>query len=189
MWGLWFAIGIGAAAALGAVAWAFRRPEAADPEWREAFDATQAQAQADPRKAWAAAVYALTVGDADPGARPSYATAQLEALGITDAVSFERRLAELAGGDDAAWPLVRAVALWRVGVGRGWCDDAKAWGHIWPLCRALQVRYSDFEHLADDYLRGLKAAGEPEAQAAHVAQTVITLRAEVWPQVPYDQPL
>ena len=187
MWGLWFAIGIGAAAVLGAVAWAFRRPEADDPEWRAAFDATQAQAQADPRKAWAAAVYPLTVGEADPGARPKYATALLAGLGITDAVSFERAVAELAGGDDSAWPLVRAIALWRVGVGRGWCADDQAWGHIWPLCRALQARYSDFEHLAADYLRGLRAAGRPEARAHHTEQTVITLRAEVWPEVAYGQ--
>ncbi|MCB9523207.1 MAG: DUF1266 domain-containing protein [Myxococcales bacterium] len=189
MWGMWFSIGLGAAAVLAAVAWAYRRPEARDPEWKAAFDDSEAAGRADGRKAWVAAVYALAVDDADPALRPAFAAQRLAALGVAGADALAHRVAELAGGDEDAWPLVQAIALWRLGVGRGWCPDAEAWRHIWPLARALQTRYSDFEHLAQDYLRGLKAAGRPAAEAAHVAQTVITLRAETWPRIRYEQPL
>lgn len=144
---------------------------------------------------WAHGAWGLWSGMEDSGTWPSDRAQQsLQSwYGITDRPTLMKQVEGLkaAAPANAAWDMVRAVDLLRMGFAAGYLDEDDCWEKIRQVALVLQQHYKSWEELGAAFERGMHAWQDSRRQndpneRGRVQRNLPALRAEVWPKVDFS---
>lgn len=143
---------------------------------------------------WAHGAYGLWSGAEDSGTWPRERAQQsLQSwYGIDDRPALMRYVEGLkaAAAPTAAWDMVRAVDLLRMGFAAGYLDEDDCWEHVRQVAMVLQKHYSSWEQLGSAFERGMhdwqdqRRQNDPN-ERGRVQRNLPVLRADVWPKVDF----
>lgn len=90
----------------------------------------------------------------------------------------------------AAWDMVRAVDLLRMGFAAGYLDADDCWEKIRQVALELQKHYTSWEQLGTAFERGMHAWQDSRNQTdanerGRVQKNLPLLRDQVWPKVKF----
>ncbi len=143
---------------------------------------------------WAHGVYGLWSGAEDSGTWPAERARQsLQSwYGITDRATLKNHIEVLKGAaaPQAAWDMVRAVDLLRIGFAAGYLDEDDCWEAVRQVALVLQKHYKSWEELGAAFERGMLAWHDQRGQTdpnerGRAQRNLPVLRSEVWPKVAF----
>lgn len=147
---------------------------------------------------WAKGAYALWTGWEDSGTwSEERAAKSLENwYGATSWGQLSEVVEELKRGQtgNAAWDLIRAIDILRIGFAANYLDDEDCWAQIAEVGTMLQKQYPSWEALAQAFEAGMNAwqrrrgVTDP-GELGRVQRNLPRLRSEIWPNVEYHSPL
>jgi len=147
---------------------------------------------------WAHGAYSLWTGGEDSASwQPERAqNAFRDWYGARAGGTAQNVIDDLIRGQtgNAAWDLVRALDLVRMGVAAGYLDADQCRERCARIGKQLQAQYGGWDALAVAFEQGMQAwqrgrgVTDPN-ELGRVQRNLPKLRAEVWPAIPYDTAL
>jgi hypothetical protein len=143
---------------------------------------------------WAHGAYGLWSGAEDSGTWPSGRAQQsLQSwYGIGDRPALMDYVEGLkrAAAPTAAWDMVRAVDMLRMGFASGYLDEDDCWEAVRQIALLLQQHYKSWEELGAAFERGMNNWQDQRGQTdpnerGRVQRNLPVLRAEIWPKVAF----
>jgi hypothetical protein len=144
---------------------------------------------------WAHGVYGLWSGAEDSGTWAAERAQQsLQSwYGISDRPSLMKLVEGLKSGApaSAAWDMVRAVDILRIGFAAGYLDEDDCWEKVRQVAQVLQTKYSSWEELGTHFERGMHAWQDSRnltdaTERGRVQKNLPVLRSQIWPKVKFD---
>ena len=147
---------------------------------------------------WTRGAYGLWTGGEDSGTWPRERAIQSLSswYGATNVGALRAVIADLKRPDTSMveWNMIRALDLLRIGVAAGYIDQEECWTEAGRICQTLQQTHTSWEHLGQCFEVGMHAwqgrsgITDPN-ETGRVKKNLPRLRAEVWPQAPWNAPL
>ncbi len=143
---------------------------------------------------WAHGVYGLWSGAEDSGTWANDRAQQsLKSwYGITDRPTLMKMVESLkqAGKESAAWDMVRAVDLIRMGFAAGYLDEDDCWEKVRQVALELQKHHTSWEELGTSFERGMHGWQDSRNitdanERSRVQRNLPILRSQVWPKVKF----
>jgi hypothetical protein len=147
---------------------------------------------------WAQAAYGLWTGGEDCGLwPPQRARDALESwYGARDRTSFLATVDDLVAGQtgNVAWDQVRALDLLRIGTAAGFVSPDECWTRARAIAASLRRAHGTWEELGQAFEIGMLAWHDrrgvtDSTQRERVKRNLPTLRAHLWPAIPFGSPL
>ncbi len=144
---------------------------------------------------WAQGAYGLWSGAEDSGTwEAARAKQSLQSwYGIGDRPALMKMIEGLkqAAPASAAWDMVRAVDLLRIGFAAGYLDADDCWEHVRQVALLLQKNYTSWEELGTAFERGMHAWQDSRnqtdpAERGRVQKHLPLLRSALWPKVKFS---
>jgi len=154
----------------------------------------------DPVKRWAKGVFGIITGGIDYGHtdKNDLRHGLREWWGINNTEEFQDHFRELRAElpqskPEAAWCWVRAVNLARMAAGAQFINQDDSWRLVFAFLLRIQRSFAGWEELGQSYLVAwedwLREREINREDVENVADSIEALRQDVWPALPFDQPL